>query len=747
MVRRATEILTARIDNAAAKEADARLAEAYRQQLESPEGYLNTAGKASIEGRQAAIDQLEATRREIAGELTSPRQREMFSRVSDARRRGAHSAIDKHFIEETRTHEIAGSKARVDMLGQDIVDAKFNGTEADYRQKADALFGDNGELGTWLRLQGVHPDQAELMRRKAQDEVYGTIVNRMLRDGEDKPGAAIEAAEFLKTAPVTDGLRARLQEDVQEAGVQEQAFQLKRFLGGKMPGDLMGQLDTLDQLVESKDITLDVRDAAAQRLRGEYSVRRTQRAVDGANALSEATTWQQLNPNKPLPKRMQRALSTSGKAAEFELWKRQGNQFVTTAEGLSHMLTVSDSELLRYNDPKEVENAFRYKLGNRHLEYTILRWHKLKGKSLSQKDAVTLELGKQELQFLRRQDSVAKLLEDTDGKKLSQRLDGFHEAVVAEINRLARGNKDAVNMALRNEAMQNVWADGGLIKGKWVPRSMWLPGTADEGSPTGRKPDTGEESIAVFPTSSGGTITAQQFTGQTFNTIGRFGDVEVDLRGSAGRKADLRPDYDTVVRLTARNKAIDQLAAQLGREPSEDEITSFLASSRLTPPSSIEVADFMEDLIEGQERRREDANRLAKFESRMQAQAALEALAGEVDAEFGTQLDSAYQERERWQGLTALQQAREGFVPQPNHHDITQSAIDTVLDRHMAHLHLHGVNRAEALMWIRERSEAARPMMERVMRPKPNLTPSVEELMEIQKLRARYGVTRREDDE
>lgn len=728
------EILRARVNRARARESASQLSDAYRDALTGTEGYLHKVGRNAVEGREAVLQRLEDERRRIAEGLDTSEQLDMFGELASGMQQDAVQKVDIHFAQATHAYDLAGAKARAETLGADATDSFFTGGMPSFAAKRDQLLGEDGALDELFGPQGMHPDQKSALKARASDEMHSVVVNRMLKLSETQPGMAIRAGEFLRDAGdrVSPGVREALQGEIRKAGINEQAQEITNALTTEVPGDLLEQLDRVEKL----DFPIEVRDEARRRLRQRYSDERTFRANAGSQALDEATTWKSLNPDKALPADQREKLRRLGKESEFDLFVESGNQWRTTTDGFLEALNFPEEDLVQFRSAAEVTNRFRRGLNNARLEDVVLRWRKLRGEALKPPELAQLSASDQEMQFLRRQPTVRALLKDKDKDRLAERLDGFHEAVTLEMRRLqqAGGAKgDATD--LRKQALENVWNSGGIVDGNYLPESMWLH-APDKDTP-------GEAGVAEVEIAPGKTIRTSQFTGQTFDTVGRFSGTTVDLR-PLGEASDIRPLWEDAAKAVQYQSVFEALAGRLGRTPSQDEVNRFIATRPPIPaPTPQQIAGYMDKLIAEQEQRKRDANEIARYEHSVRTQATLEALPDLVQDEFGKRLDLAYKRRERWQGLSRLQQEREGFVEAPNHRRISAQSLAAVLERVLPQVAAHGWTEGDLRLWYDEQQglRTARSPMERLHRGPAAIGPSALDAERIRQLKERYAVT------
>jgi hypothetical protein len=507
--QRTEEILTGRVDLARAQEADAKIADGYRTLMFSPEGYTNRIGREAVDKRQEIITALDDHRRQILDPLT-PRQRKLIAASDETRYQHVRSQVDGHYMQQISAYEMAETEARANSLMLDASNGYFAATapvmpqeqgqqsqqssvDASYAEGVargeitpqgpdkgpPSAFTDNrkamqSELQRLAAQKGLGPDAVKALLQHADNNLYGSIITRLV--GSNR---ALEAADLLRESPdvtLSQETRARLQRDVQEAGVAEQGFHIARVLG-QSGRDLGEQLDALAQLHEKGSISLLAHDAAEKRILANDKVQHEALGRAGEKALTDAQTWQSLNPTVALPESERSKLRATGKEAAFDLWTLQGKQFVTTDQARLEEQTMDDKMLAnRFESHVELAQSFAHRMSPEDFGKLTLRWRKARGEALDPKDALALEHDVAEKNFLQ-----ASLFYDnfksTPGSggmardSISSRESRFHEAVVLRVNQLAAEGKTLKNN-LYKLAIEDVWKNGAVVDDKWLPTVM-----------------------------------------------------------------------------------------------------------------------------------------------------------------------------------------------------------------------------------------------------------------------------------
>lgn len=506
---RTEDILSGRVDVARAQEADAKIADGFRTLMFSPEGYTKRAGREAVDKRQEIISALDNHRREILGTLT-PRQRRLISKSDEARYQHTRSQVDGHYTKEIESYEMAESEARANTLMLDASNGYFArtapvmpqepGRETEHSSVGDtavtaagaaagspqeptkgppAAFVDNRnamrtELKRLAAQKGLGPQATKSLLQNADDNLYGSIVTRLV--GSNR---SLEAASLLRGSPniaLSQATRARLERDIQEAGVNEQGFQVARLLS-QSGRDLGEQLEALAQMHE-KGLNLDVHDAAEKRVLAADKIQREVLDRAGEKAMADAQTWQSLNPTSKLPESERNKLRTTGKEAAFELWMLQGKQFVTTDQARLEEQTMDDRMLAnRFGSHVQLAQSFAHRMSPDDFGKLTLRWRKGREELLNPDDAMTLERDVSQKNFL--QDKLfydkfkASPKDGMTADSISSRERRFEEAVVLRANQMAKesGSKKVGN-SLYKLAMEEVWNNGAVVDDRYLPSVM-----------------------------------------------------------------------------------------------------------------------------------------------------------------------------------------------------------------------------------------------------------------------------------
>ncbi len=613
-IMRVEEINRLRVNRARVKEADAKLSDGYRKILSPADGgYRSLLGRGAIDGREDVQQALQKHRESILGTL-DPEQRDMISASESALYQQALGSVDGHFAHQLQAFEIGESEARADQALRGAFEGFFAPVaQGQQDPKARTPFEENRvtartELSELARLRGYGPAQEATLLQKADDTLHASVVEK-LTEGD----RAVEAAKFIEKfgGRLSPDVRDKLQGHVREAGETEQAESVAAGLLG-LPGSLTEKLDRLGSYREGGHVSTEVAIKAERRLLQMSEARRVDTDRAEADAFDAARIWAQTNRTGELPAEKRRALGS--RAAAFDLWALQGNQFITTGDGEKRLAQVKPEDLLYYKDQNQLVRAWETDVSPKDLRTVVLMWQKARGEQLNPKDAVSLDRSEQLRGFL----SSSGFYEDNpalvgDKDTWSRRVGAFELAVQ---RRLAVASKEPTNDDY-DKAIHAEYSKGRVLNGKWVPEAMLL--TADERRQA-------------------------QFTPLDYD----LPDTEEDFVGytRAGKQVPLVPSEQLASREGVRQVVgdVNQRLAD-GSEVRVSDSTALLTGEEIRQqlirggvsdptPSQIAARSQALQALEGQ--KRDAAKRIVSLEDRLRARSVVEGLPSEIDAEFST---------------------------------------------------------------------------------------------------------------
>lgn len=371
-------------DEARALEAHNTFSDRVHEQMTS---YLSTIGKAAQGGisssKNSALSQIDKERGRITKMLTSPRQREMFTRAADVTQRNAYFKANEHETTQLQNYYIGQSVAASKNAARDAVGA------ATPEERAVALGRIRNENGRVAQMRGWSPEQTEDALNVAMADVQTAIVTQIL-DSQD-PQKVKTAREALKSVPDGDldkATRKALKDRIDRASEDEKAWKLAERLD-KSNTSAEDKVAALQALVESGEASPDVAEKALTQLARWEQFRAAQGARDEAKAMDDAKTWAAQNSDKAFwteaPVEIREALRTSGAAAKFDLWTAGGGQFDTDQEGGNFVLQLlagdrgATQQLNEIKTFEQLSKAWRHHLSDADFASVSKAWGKLHG--------------------------------------------------------------------------------------------------------------------------------------------------------------------------------------------------------------------------------------------------------------------------------------------------------------------------------------------------------------------------------
>lgn len=372
-VMRYGQQLSAEYDDAKVKQGDNRLADVIRKELEDPtNGYLNQVGEKAIgKTREDAFKRIEQQAQSLMQGMDNDTQRQAFSMQVERQMRQALGRADEHEARQTKAFAIGQTKGRVDSLSMEAL--RSVGTPQFGAVKGAMV----KETQSLLTMAGIPLDseQAKNAVLSVTTDLHDQAIRGMVE--QDPQGARAYLAEHR--AEIAPDKANGLDGLVRTAGIHQQGDALAREVQGK--GDLMQQWALIDA---RQDLSVEARDDAKQRAQRNEAVAYQSEQRGAAQALADLQTWAQNNlpeageygPMAPPPAALIEQARKYGVADDYDLWAKNGGQYVTTARGTNLLLALPDSALQGYQSAGQVVAAFRTSMSDQDLARMVNRWEK-----------------------------------------------------------------------------------------------------------------------------------------------------------------------------------------------------------------------------------------------------------------------------------------------------------------------------------------------------------------------------------
>ena len=388
-VLRVDALLQERVDRGRAREADAKIANGFREIMSSPKGYRNKVGRAAIDDRESTITALDEHRRLILTTLT-PHQRELMADSDETRYQHTRAQIDSHYAQQTEAYEMGEMDARANELMLDAVESAFapevpggvidpeaEGDPSLSRASAfeDYRAGMRTEIASLAARRGMGEAATRELLAKADDNLHAGVISRLISEGK-----ATEAQSYLdekvKAGQITAGAKTRLTDGLDMAVTKEQGNRVAQRLS-LSPDNLSAKFAQLQQLYDNNQLGKN-KDAvfkeALQQLTQHDKLVDEELKRQQTEAWTRVERYAQLHGGV-LDAEHQKLLTDTKQDDRYTLFLQRGQQWVTTEVG-HYALTVMSGRELREKFPTEAVLRFNYRfeLTTPDLDNLTKRW-------------------------------------------------------------------------------------------------------------------------------------------------------------------------------------------------------------------------------------------------------------------------------------------------------------------------------------------------------------------------------------
>lgn len=340
---RVEAILQHRVDIARAKEADAKIADAFREAMSSPNGYLNKRGREVIDTRQETIDALDVIRRQHLDKLT-PEQRDLLAESDEARYQHARNALDGHYTKEIENYETSEAEARANSLMIDAANSYFDpqsplpgGVQDPQAPRMTAprgtqrtSFEDNRagmreELLTLARRKGLGPAETKSLLQKADDNIDVSIIGRLIRNGQTEDARAYFTSKREKMGLTA---AAHVEQELRSAKTDEASLDLfSTIVNDATRQDLpLSEQERIAKAIltfqrDDKQLTAEVYDKTVARVEHHFSQQwqaRSRQKAEMADQVDQVFTRDAAADFDSLPKPMQQQIERLGMVGDVD---------------------------------------------------------------------------------------------------------------------------------------------------------------------------------------------------------------------------------------------------------------------------------------------------------------------------------------------------------------------------------------------------------------------------------------------
>jgi len=464
------QVITAEAKKARDDEIELAISEADSQKAELDGAALNEF--ANLQGKEAKdrhpefVARIRANSADVRGKIQDREVLQGLARLDVYRSQRSLQQLDAHYRREDLSHRSQQHQSRRDLLMRDwLLAVGKDAAEAD-RLRA----GYQDEIRKLGALAGADAATVALALAEADARAVSDAIDARLGAGDlagakqvfDSHGEALGAEA-----------RGKFQGLVKKAERGEQAYRNADEIQ-KAGGTFADQYRTAHERWQAGKDDFETFYETQKELRFRDQEAKQRRAAEGEEALLEAQKWSQLNGGRNPDVTTLQRLSDLGVADDYDLWRLQGGQWITTARGYEILDTTTPADLLRHKKFDTLRRKHRFDLSERHMGELQTQWQRAweaagqapRGSGSGTAGAVNIGTGKTVAGFWRqRSDLFLSGDIETDEKR---RMDAFETEVDRRL--AATGRKaSAVDQADLDEVVRAVWNQGGVVAGRWLP--------------------------------------------------------------------------------------------------------------------------------------------------------------------------------------------------------------------------------------------------------------------------------------
>ena len=405
-VTRAADIFQDNLDIAKSAEAENRLRDVIREQMEAPEtGYFNTVGMdAAGDRRKRAFDAVKAAQQDIDRSLDNNAQKNNFRDQASSMLSRVTAIADRHQQREVVNARIGQMKAR--SLNSLEEAAKLVGTDAGEIAKGSGL----RDIDDYGAASGMSPDEIRFEKLKWTTALHETVVRGIVRSGASGAGsvaasyleqhaaevssARIDDLHQLTRAATSTDWAASASEAAQRQATEEfsKSFMAREGVAAPTAVDIEATWQRASEIIRRDEtLPVEVRDKALGRLEADYKQVKTNEARTSNAVLDEATKWLLANPLESpnsLPPELEQQVDAAGVRGELNAWAGSGKRYASSPMVEAGLATISD-ERLRKTPPDVLFREFRGRLDDAAMNELMSRQRKALG-TASKNDEVAI---------------------------------------------------------------------------------------------------------------------------------------------------------------------------------------------------------------------------------------------------------------------------------------------------------------------------------------------------------------------
>jgi hypothetical protein len=363
-VARAGDYLVDVADSAASRERYNNFAEAA---LKVEQQHKLRFGKDAMEGRQAALDEIERLRAAAEDGLTD-RQLRMFAERADVRQGDSIGRIHDRSDEQTVAYEVGSLKSGITGSVNDYRAAYLTAPEGAGIYREDAIDQTN-RLADRL---GWSPEQRQEAILGATTDMHTGVLDSLIDTGR-----TAEARAYLDAhgAEIAQDPKAKAEGQIRRMGVLDAGTRLMLSTPADWP--IEKQRAHLDELFTKGDITAEVRANAKAQIEVRENERQERVSGQAVANMNAVESWLNDNQGKPielLPAPMFEFLQRTGKIDDARRFAE--NRDATDPQTFNLVRGMTD-EQLRNITPVRLEELFKFSLNKQDMNELRARHEKV----------------------------------------------------------------------------------------------------------------------------------------------------------------------------------------------------------------------------------------------------------------------------------------------------------------------------------------------------------------------------------
>lgn len=223
-------------------------------------GAINKRGQDAFGVMDEYMPQFEQRMGEIESRLTDGNQKEMFKEIRIKQQMDFDGDLQRHTFKEAQEFENETMKYGIDAAREDAV-LNFQTPG----KVGEAVAAQKGLIANYAQSTGKSPEWLAMATKEAESSTHKDIMSRMLANGDD-----MMASTYLKTVKetLTADTLTQMEKAVEEGSLRGSSQRIVDGMIGKY-----GSYSAAMKEVKNMDLDPKLRDATADRLRSEFTIK------------------------------------------------------------------------------------------------------------------------------------------------------------------------------------------------------------------------------------------------------------------------------------------------------------------------------------------------------------------------------------------------------------------------------------------------------------------------------------------